>query len=395
MTARKTFVFFMLMFCVGSLFGQSFFDLVKTGTPEQVQAAIDAGANAKEPDSETGLTPLMYAAAVNENPEIITILVKAGARLNEHGGPSGSTTPLIFAAKYNENPDVIITLLKAGAKVDEADENGSTPLMNAAENNENPEVINVLLNAGANIYSRTKSEETPLMYAAHNKNSKVVTALLNAGSNVNDYDDFGATALMEAAIFNENPEVITILLNAGARINDQNKNGFTPLIWAATINRNPKIITTLLNAGANAKLKTNKGETALDHAEKNSKIKGTSAYEALKNAALSINTPSVSQNSGNSWVASSFGSYRIERLWEESRYTFVLVSYRNTTNMTFSSTVTLTAILYDANNRMLDMDDKSIYVMDSGPISPGFEGTVKISVAVIGSKRAEIRIQAR
>jgi len=52
--------------------------LVRTGTPQQVQAAINQGADLEARDKE-GMTALMYAAALNPNAEVIMRLLKAGA----------------------------------------------------------------------------------------------------------------------------------------------------------------------------------------------------------------------------------------------------------------------------------------------------------------------------
>lgn len=67
-----------LLFCVTGLSGQDLFYLSLAGTPEQVQAAIDAGAKVNDHD-EFGRTPLMLAAAKNNNPDVITTLLNAGA----------------------------------------------------------------------------------------------------------------------------------------------------------------------------------------------------------------------------------------------------------------------------------------------------------------------------
>jgi ankyrin repeat protein len=55
-----------------------FFDLVKTGTSQSVQAAISKGADVNARD-KYDRTPLMYAAEYNPNPEVITVLLTAGA----------------------------------------------------------------------------------------------------------------------------------------------------------------------------------------------------------------------------------------------------------------------------------------------------------------------------
>lgn len=55
-----------------------FVDIVKTGTPHDVQAAISNGANVNVLD-KNGWTALMNAAEYNQNLEVITALLAAGA----------------------------------------------------------------------------------------------------------------------------------------------------------------------------------------------------------------------------------------------------------------------------------------------------------------------------
>ena len=180
---KKWSIALVLLFCGMCLFGQSLFYLVETGTPEQVQAAIKAGAKVNDRNAWSW-SPLMYAASNNENPEVITTLLNAGAKLDVRAEKFFGWTPLMIAAVYNENPDVIKALLNAGAKLDDRDRNGMTPLIHAAYN-ENPAVIKTLLNAGAKLDDRKNeySKTTPLMYAASsNENPDVITTLLNAGA---------------------------------------------------------------------------------------------------------------------------------------------------------------------------------------------------------------------
>ncbi|HQJ23369.1 MAG TPA: ankyrin repeat domain-containing protein, partial [Rectinema sp.] len=54
------------------------FDLVIAGTPEQVQAAIKSGAQVNDSDT-LGQTPLMHGAECNDNSDVITTLLNAGA----------------------------------------------------------------------------------------------------------------------------------------------------------------------------------------------------------------------------------------------------------------------------------------------------------------------------
>jgi ankyrin repeat protein len=130
---------------------KGFIDLVETGTPHAVQSAIQQGANVTDlvtdnPHEVQG-SPLMYAARYNADPAVISVLLAAGAKLNEHD-PDGRTS-LMLAAANNPNPEVIAALLKAGAEIEAEDDHGLTALMYAASSTQNPEVIIALLKAGA------------------------------------------------------------------------------------------------------------------------------------------------------------------------------------------------------------------------------------------------------
>ena len=92
-------VIVILLILFSSIFSQSFFDIVSNGTPEEVQKAIDAGANVNDRTSD-GTTTLMYAAYFNQNPEVVTILLKSGAdgKLKDNEGKTA-----FYYAKDNEN----------------------------------------------------------------------------------------------------------------------------------------------------------------------------------------------------------------------------------------------------------------------------------------------------
>ena len=102
------------------------------GTPEQVQAAIKSGAQVNDSDT-LGQTPLMQGAECNENSDVITTLLNAGAKLDDRDELFGRTA-LMWAAKYNENPEVITTLLNAGADAKAKSNEGKTAF-DYAQNN--------------------------------------------------------------------------------------------------------------------------------------------------------------------------------------------------------------------------------------------------------------------
>ena len=146
-----------------------FSELVKTGLPEDIEKALNQGAVINARDSINGWTPLMYAARFNQNPEVLALLLKSGARINARA--NDGSTPLICAAAYNPNKEVISVLLKNGAHIDDR-ANGWTALMCAAGFNDNPEVIITLLKAGANARLRDDSGRTALDRARFNNRMK-------------------------------------------------------------------------------------------------------------------------------------------------------------------------------------------------------------------------------
>ncbi|MGA2380526.1 MAG: ankyrin repeat domain-containing protein [Spirochaetia bacterium] len=154
-----------------------FFVLVETGTPQDVQAAISKGADVNSRDSaRVETTPLIAAAAYNNDPAVITTLLKAGADIDARDLHYGATA-LMWAANNNQNPEVVATLLKAGADIKAHTEDGGTALIIAAQFNRNPEVIMVLLNAGADAKVKDSEGKTALDYAKDNWALKGTDAL--------------------------------------------------------------------------------------------------------------------------------------------------------------------------------------------------------------------------
>ena len=100
---------------------------------EVLKILIQAGADVNVKD-ESGTTPLMWAARVNNNTEVLKILIQSGADVNARIEKQDFTqiddfslseyyklyegyTLLMLAAKYNNNPEVLSVLIQAGATV--------------------------------------------------------------------------------------------------------------------------------------------------------------------------------------------------------------------------------------------------------------------------------------
>lgn len=151
-----------------------------------------------------------------------------------------------------------------------------------------PRQVEDAIRAGAAVNARSAAMGmTPLMIAAKfNRYPAVIEALLKAGARLDDRDDTdAATPLVLAAGWNDSPDVVRVLLAAGSEIDARDGfNNKTPLMFAAMYGTNPEIVFVLLNAGADGRLKSFKGLTAWDYAERNPAMKGTRELADLDQA---------------------------------------------------------------------------------------------------------------
>ena len=143
-----------------------FFEITGRGSVEDVRAAIRAGANVNAHGGILGWTPLMVAAAFNENPKVVLVLLDAGAELEARN--ENDWTPLIVAAAMNASAEVVRALLDADANVEARDELGRTPLMHAAWHS-SPEVLQMLLDAGTDAKAADQAGHRAIDYARENE----------------------------------------------------------------------------------------------------------------------------------------------------------------------------------------------------------------------------------
>ncbi len=183
-------------------------DVARRGSPEQAMFLLSRGYSPDSPDPN-GLTPLMYAAWFNPDPDVAKVFLDAGARIDYSPG-SGWTAARL--ACWNENPAVLEFLVKRGADLSRSDEYGTTPLMLAARYNANPAVIASLVRAGSRIGDKTSYGWTAFMFAAEsNPDPAVLDILLDSGADIDDRDETGRTVWFLAASANPNPEIFAHL----------------------------------------------------------------------------------------------------------------------------------------------------------------------------------------
>jgi len=204
---------------------------LRQGAPvDVIQLLIDAGSDVnQELDS---MTPLEIAARSNARRDLADVLLRAGARVSsdmlcvavQGGDPQwvsmlakacafidetgqDGMTPLILAAAYNADPNVVSALLSAGAKVNACGDRGdltfASVLLAAAE----------ITDGLAELSGRPAHEIVGLDPFAYGLLRGIAEQAADDRAEPKVYFH---TALIAAAKSNCNPEVVAALLNAGA-----------------------------------------------------------------------------------------------------------------------------------------------------------------------------------
>lgn len=135
---------------------------------EMAQLLVKNGANVNAADNK-GWTPLMIAIRERELPgeetmrlDLARFLIKSGATVNVAGKEYGET-PLMLAAMLDE-PEVVTALLGAGARVDSKNGHGFTALI-AASGCGSVDSVSILIRKGADVRVKTREGLTPLRAA--------------------------------------------------------------------------------------------------------------------------------------------------------------------------------------------------------------------------------------
>lgn len=84
------------------------------------------------------------------------------------------------------------------------------------------------------------------------------------------------------------------------------------------------------------------------------------------------------------WTNTASGSFKIERVWEETvgqnTFAYAIVTYKNTTPKTFKKVVTIKGTFLDKSGGVIDTCSRSFFCFEIGPIPPGFEDSVKLAI---------------
>jgi ankyrin repeat protein len=209
---------------------------------EIVELLLDHGADANLISRDQG-APLHQAARAG-GVELTRVLLAHGARAEIQGDDRG-TTPLMLAAE-NAHPEIVKLLLAAGANANHRDTNGYTSLMQAIGRSDrygqdydiqSPDAarriqsVRLLLDAGADPNPRDTYRSTALHYAARNGSSTITQLLIDHKADINARDDGSATPLLRA-VASGHLACAETLLRDGADPNQKEFAQRTPLFVA-------------------------------------------------------------------------------------------------------------------------------------------------------------------
>lgn len=123
----------------------------------------------------------------------VETLLQKGALADARTSDDDEETALHCAARFN-HPEVMQILVKAGASVDMTDERGKTPLHDAAINGF-LEAVDKLLDLGASVNVGDDDEASPLHLAAKHGHLACVSLLVARGADMSSVDSAGRNAL--------------------------------------------------------------------------------------------------------------------------------------------------------------------------------------------------------
>lgn len=277
-------------------------------TVASVQAELEQGANPSAWD-DNGTPTLAYAIGFSNNPEIVRLLLEAGADPNAVDRYAG--IPLlhiaVLAVAYAYHPhnadripgdvddyaedtvEIIELLLEHGADAAARDKHGQSALFsyiaNLAEQFLNsdkthdpeppdPRIVELLLTHGAELAAEHETDALVMQYAMWvGADAEVIALLLDHGAEdarkAWDYEE--VTLLHLAAESTADIEVFKLLLERGEDVNAQVSFGWTVLHLSVRNNGlDPEVVRLLLDSGADVAAKGDQGDTPLHHAASHS-----------------------------------------------------------------------------------------------------------------------------
>ena len=233
-------------------------------TAREVSRCLEMGMDVRVLDTD-GATPLYWALrARNPDPDVVEVLLTAGAEVNEKLSIQGVTgTPLLVAAGSRGGASALRLLLEAGADTAFRSVPKGLTALHLAAMNESWEGVSLLLEYGAEANAEDDEGETPLMKVVdrlalvrdhHGRIANdiwTIRALLQHGADASALTDHGWTEVHKIALTGDNPDELAAVINQGLDPTAEISSGWQALHLAALANEDSRIVSTLLDLGVN------------------------------------------------------------------------------------------------------------------------------------------------
>ncbi|XP_026301545.1 ankyrin repeat domain-containing protein 65 isoform X2 [Apis mellifera] len=175
-----------------------------------------------------GLTPLMKAARLPQGIASVLLLLSYGADVNSMADVRHDYRTVLHYAILGDDPTVIDLLLKQGARLDLGPEYQKPTALDLAILKGDPSIVQKLLESGADVNATSPIIGSPLHVACADNipnRLEILSMLLERGADPNlvirsDEGPALRPVLAEYVASNENPsvEVVALLLKYGARV---------------------------------------------------------------------------------------------------------------------------------------------------------------------------------
>ncbi|KAI5091068.1 protein TANC2 isoform X2, partial [Silurus meridionalis] len=231
---------------------------------------IMGGANVNYRTEVLNNAPVLCVYAHLGYVEMVMLLLEFGADVN--GASESGLTPLGYAAAAG-HLTVITTLCSKYAKVDHVDRNGQCPLVHAALRG-HLEVVKFLLEcewSSEVAFSKAHAVQQALIAAASMGYTEIVSYLLDLPEkdedeevrpHINSFDTLWGETALTAAAGRGKLDVCRLLLEQGAAVSQPNRRGILPL-FSAVRQGHWQIVELLQNHGADVNMADKQGRTPL------------------------------------------------------------------------------------------------------------------------------------
>ncbi|CAM9728129.1 unnamed protein product [Scytosiphon promiscuus] len=231
----------------------------RTANYEVVNKLLQAGADGSAGWKGCNGQTLLHAAADGGNEQVVSALIRAGARMDVHSRADVLKRTPLHLAVGDGRVAAAKVLMMAGADVNRLDAKNYGPLHLAIMQG-HAGLADDLLLKGADPSLTCRDGVCPIHLAAGSGQDSIVRSLLHKGVDVNARTIEGMTALFMAVV-EERISTVKLLLTWGAGWATPDTTT-TPLHWASRKDAR-EILEALLDAGADVEEKNAKGHSPL------------------------------------------------------------------------------------------------------------------------------------